>query len=1081
MPIARARMIRGAVCGAVLLAAGATERVDAQEYFGQNQVEYRRLSWRVIETEHFSLHYYPAERRAAYDAARMAERDYARLSRVLDHEFHEKKPILLFASRSDFGQNNVTGDLGEGVGGVTEAERDRILLPFTGDLRSFERVLAHEMTHAFQYDVFGRGRAGAGLRTLALVNPPYWFMEGMAEYLALGPNHPLTSAVMRDAVLNGHMPTIDEMTRDPRRYFPYRYGEALWAYIGGRWGDEAIGEIMAEVPAGGVERAFRLVLGLSLADLSQEWREAMEARYLPGVASLVRPRVFAQPLLTPRRTGSSIFVAPSLSSDGRYIAFISTGSFLRGEVFPDLWLADARTGKRIKRLVRSTTNPNFTELNLLYSQNDFSPDGRYLAFTALTSGRNVLYLLDMRHGTVVKRYHLSVDVSSPAFSPDGTQIVFTGMQGGITDLYVIDVRGRHLRRLTDDQYGDRQPQWSPDGRTIAFTSDRGPDADLALLRLPRWRICLYDVESSQVTVPPGQDGLNLNPMWAPDGQSIAYISDRSGTANIYLYDLVSRSHYQLTKVTGAVSAFTEYSPAITWARGADRLAFTYYEGDQYHVWAVNAPRRLRGIMPLDTTVTPPRLLAQRAVDSATGADRAPPAQPGPMSSADSVVAASARSFYRDSTGAIRRSDTLPGVVGPSQPSAVTVVGLLDSASLALPDSTRFKDRPYRGGFHADYLAQPSVGYGANNYYSGVYGGTTVILSDLVGDQHLALSTEINGRFSDAEIFAAYTNLSRRVQYTIGGYQAPYYYYSSDLYTPTSGTTGNESLHLTRDGIRQLFALSQYPLNRFLRWEVGARYTNLARSTYFISRTFDLASGAATAYNLDSVRAASNDSYAQPFLALVSDNALFGATGPISGERLRLQVQPAVGTRSWVEYSADYRRYFPILFDYLTLATRLLGDVKMGPDELFVPDYIASPYLLRGYDRSDGYYPGCDLTNSASASCSLVQTLGSRILVGNAEIRFPIVRRIDLGVLPVTLPEIDGLFFGDMGVAWSRGQTVYWSRPANYNLSRQRYPLTSYGAGVRVNLYNIAIMRWDFAVPVDAGSRGYWRWSVGPDF
>ena len=168
----------------------------------------------------------------------MAEREYARLSRLLNHEFIEKKPILLFASRADFGQNNVTGDLGEGVGGVTEATRDRILLPFTGDLRSFEHVLAHEMTHAFQYDVFGHGHAGAGLRRLAAVDPPLWFMEGMAEYLSLGPDHPLTAAVMRDAVVNGHMPTLDQMTRSPDRYFPYRYGEALWALhwgsLGGR-------------------------------------------------------------------------------------------------------------------------------------------------------------------------------------------------------------------------------------------------------------------------------------------------------------------------------------------------------------------------------------------------------------------------------------------------------------------------------------------------------------------------------------------------------------------------------------------------------------------------------------------------------------------------------------------------------------------------------------------------------------------------------------------------------------------------------------------------------------------------------
>ena len=126
----------------------------------------------VLETEHFQIYYYPEERAATWDAARMAERAYARLSRVLDHQFREKKPIMLFSSRTDFGQNNVTGDLGEGTGGVTEATRHRMLVNFTGDYRSFEHVLTHEMVHAFQYDIFARGKAGNGLETLAQVSPP---------------------------------------------------------------------------------------------------------------------------------------------------------------------------------------------------------------------------------------------------------------------------------------------------------------------------------------------------------------------------------------------------------------------------------------------------------------------------------------------------------------------------------------------------------------------------------------------------------------------------------------------------------------------------------------------------------------------------------------------------------------------------------------------------------------------------------------------------------------------------------------------------------------------------------------------
>ena len=56
------------------------------------------------------------------------------------------------------------------------------------------------------------------------------------------------------------------------------------------------------------------------------------------------------------------------------------------------------------------------------------------------------------------------------------------------------------------------------------------------------------------------------------------------------------------------------------------------------------------------------------------------------------------------------------------------------------------------------------------------------------------------------------------------------------------------------------------------------------------------------------------------------------------------------------------------------------------------------------------------------------------------------------------------------------------QPPNFDVSRQRYPLRSYGAGLRLNLFNYAILRWDYAVPIDqAGHKGVWTWSLWPSF
>jgi hypothetical protein len=161
----------------------------AAQYFGQNKVQYRTFDFQVLKTEHFDIHYYPEEEAAARDVARMAERWYARLARVLDHQLSSRQPLILYASHPHFEQTNVIeGQLGEGTGGVTESLKRRIVMPVGGGPAETDHVLGHELVHAFQYDILG-----------ANLNLPLWFIEGMAEYLSIGSYDPHTAVWLRDA------------------------------------------------------------------------------------------------------------------------------------------------------------------------------------------------------------------------------------------------------------------------------------------------------------------------------------------------------------------------------------------------------------------------------------------------------------------------------------------------------------------------------------------------------------------------------------------------------------------------------------------------------------------------------------------------------------------------------------------------------------------------------------------------------------------------------------------------------------------------------------------------------------------
>ena len=1058
------------------------------QYFGQNQVQYDRLRWRVIETEHFQVHYYPQIADVAPDAARMAERSYARLSRLMAHQFREKKPVLIFGSSGDFAQSNVFGDLGEGTGGVTDPLRQRMAQFFSGDWASFEHVLMHEMVHVFTFDIFSRGRAGAGLQNLAQVNPPLWFMEGLAEYFSIGPDHPWTDAWVRDAVTNNALPTIAQMTERPDKYFPYRYGLSVWQYVGARWGDEVIGEIMNAVPSVGIDRAFRREIGLSLDELSAEWKQAMQNKYLPIVAELQRPRSFAEPLLSQNRSGSiaSLFVAPALSDNGKYITYVAYGSFLRGEVFPEMYLANAETGKRITRLVKTTLNPDFEQLRYIYSQPSFSPDAKMLAFTGQSGGRDVLYVMDVASRKILRKFDFELDqVLSPSFSPDGRRIVFSGMRHGSSDLYIASLDAGGYTQVTKDPYGDLQPQWSPDGRTIAFVSDRGDDTDLDILKIGKWKLSLLDLETQKVSIIEGQGGRALNPQWAPDGKSMAYITDRTGIANIFLYDLESKEHYQLTNVLGAVTAVAEQSPAITWARGADVLAFVYYEKTDHAIWKIKNPRSLKKQPYRDPVVAQGGMPG--ALVTATAAPTAPvKADPtGHLNRATLTDTAAARqSFYRPTVGiSARASDDLPVSVASRLSETVSVRALMDSFDFNLPDSTKLRDYRYRARLTPEYVAQPSIGYQQGGFGQGTFGGTTVVLSDLLGDRRLALSGAINGQLSDAQVFVGYTSLGRRLQYTTGVVQQPIYLLSNYIQEPLGNEKFAESQEITRLVVRQVFAAGLYPLNRFTRFELGGRFQNIDQQVFPFTRLVDYQQGYATGFERGATRNVASANTISPYLAFVTDNTLFGYTGPISGRRLRLEVEPSVGTWKWTEYLADVRGYYPILFNYVTFATRFTANMSVGRDELRFPKWIGRPDFIRGYNREDLGSVSCTgLPTDDGSSCSSVELIGSRVAFANAELRFPIIRSFGGGRLPIGLPPIDGLFFYDAGVAWSKGQQVIASRPEGYDFSKQRALLQSYGFGVRLNLFNIAIVRWDWAVPISRpGTKGFGTWFFGASY
>jgi hypothetical protein len=291
----------------------------------------------------------------------MAERWYSRLSRMFNHELKGRQPLVLYSSGPQFLQTTVIpGTMGEGTGGVTESFKRRIILPFGPSLTETDHVIGHELVHAFQYDVMAQGHSDNQRGYEDTLRIPLWFIEGMAEYLSIGPVDPNTAMWMRDTVRRKDLPQISKL--ENYKYFPYRYGHSLWSYITGRLGDEVIGKMMKNVGRQELETVLEVSLGAKLKQISLDWHKAMQDAYTPLYDKTLMPDKAAKPIVL--GSEENVYnISPSLSPDGKEMIFLST----RDLFSIDLYLADAMTGKVKRKIVSTAVDPHFESLQFIRS------------------------------------------------------------------------------------------------------------------------------------------------------------------------------------------------------------------------------------------------------------------------------------------------------------------------------------------------------------------------------------------------------------------------------------------------------------------------------------------------------------------------------------------------------------------------------------------------------------------------------------------------------------------------------------------------------------------------------------------
>ena len=551
-------------------------------YYGKNRVKYDNFNWQIYTTDHFEIYYYPELEQHLERVAGYAESAYQKISSDLKHDLAFKVPLVLFKTQSEFQQQNVIpGDVPEGVAAFAEPQRDRMVLPIDEPPDQLYRLITHELTHIFEFDIIPRSLIRRGV--------PLWVDEGFADYMA-GVWRPLDLMTVRDAAVADILPKMSEMEgygnfSNPR--LVYNLGHAAFEFIESKYGKEGIRQFLFSLRKsviGGGENAYEEALRLKPDEFDDQFEKYLKDRFKP-FRDKERPADYGRNL-APRpektRYTAVLSIEPSPSGD-----LIAAAAGNRRDQEMDIILISTKDGEVIRNLTKGFDQDFGYEYIVVPGSRwntvpwmSWSPRGDRLAYFTRTEKYRSLIVQNVLTRKIEHRVHVTtVDVpESPAFSPDGRYVAFSGLQGAIGDIWLLDLDTEQIENLTRDEFADYAPTFSPDGKYLVYLARISGNDKL-------FRLDLETKKKTQLTFGTHDDAAAR----FLDADTLVFPSTATDPLKPVEPDVVRNGNiynlWTLSLANGELRQFTDVltgnvSPVVTREGDTPRVMFvTYFKGE----------------------------------------------------------------------------------------------------------------------------------------------------------------------------------------------------------------------------------------------------------------------------------------------------------------------------------------------------------------------------------------------------------------------------------------------------------------------------------------------------------------------
>lgn len=954
--------------------------------YGQNKVNTGNQDWSTIQTMHFDIYFPKGEDEFGKVAALMAEEVYYYIKAEFKVPILSRIPIIFYGTKTEFQVTNIIYPLlSEGVGGFTEGLRNRVVIPYEGSYAALEELLAHELTHAYINAMDDRFiSAFTALRPTSF---PFWFSEGLPEYLSIGGEDDYNNMFLMDMVINDDIGSLQNVSG----YLAYRLGESFLSYIANTWGREKVPEYFFSLRnSSNIDDATKKVFGMEFKDLESRWKYQLKREYFPMINSHGVPMESFEQRTFHKKNGSYFNFAPRFSPDGtRYVYYSNAGARY------SIWMAGTQGLAKHKKIMQGESSANAEEFYYMRSSLSWFPDNKRIAFSAKTANGDRIQIYDVDKEKIVRT--IKIDALNAIYevdvSPDGKQLAIAGQNRVQDDIYLYDLETKELTKLTNDGYNDGNPRFSPDGTYIAFDSERRIEKEtpryglFANLSTDVYTINLKTKEVRQITF----ETYNCRrPFWADNGKKLAFLSNKNQVSNFEIIDLESGDRSELNKtVSGVISG--DLSPNDEYL-----LMANYFDG----AWDIYFDDS-----PLDSLVYTSS------------------AAPKVVTRTDDILSnidLGRLDYYGKRTRAERKRVNPVRVQNPRRP-------LMNNYEFSSEDSLRlFPDyawderpdsiatvipivKPLRSKFALEHL------WGGMAYSSsgGTVGNLELGLADLLGNHGIGISVGISGKLEDSNLLLSYIYLKKRADIGFGLYN----FYDETLYRES--LPGQDAYWRYRERETGFYLVYRYPFSRFTRVEFD-------NNLYSAERAWDYLppQNVETETWIEDIENVKDTIYA-PGLSLVHDNTLSGSTGPLVGWRSIYHIRKSFASQE-MDYLTNYLdfRSYSLFSRRYSLAFRFNGGISTGktPEHFYLNGY----YGVRALDE--------DL-------------FGEKKVLTSVELRFPFFDYIAMAFpVPLAMGGIRGSVFADAGGVWNENETFRGIRDGKLDSIKM-----GYGFGPRMNL------------------------------